>query len=226
MGMMHIGNATWQGRLRNLTIVFRASSIGHPCARKLWYPTMGHIPEPMSRETLRIFAVGTALEAVALSWLEEDGWSVEANAGSQQAEQEIVIPLGQGIEIRGHHDAIVVPPGEERRILLDVKTMNTRAWGYWVKEGTRKGHPGYVIQTSAYARGLGLSQCAIMGVNKDNSKYSIDTYDRDDALLEEAIERCLSVAGSPFVPEVDPEIPSWCCRYCGYGREGICDGIS
>ena len=30
----------------------------------------------------------------------------------------------------------------------------------------------------------------------------------------------------PFAPEVDPEIPSWCCRYCGYGKEGICDGIS
>ena len=207
-----------------MTIVFRASSVGHPCIRKLWYPTMGHIPEPLSRETLRIFAVGTAMEAVALGWLREDGWTVEHNEGSQEADQEMVLDLGHGVEIRGHHDAIVSQPGESEKILLDVKTMNSRAWGYWTKEGTRKGHEGYVIQTSIYATGLGLERCAIMGVNKDNSKYDIDIFDRDEDLLERTYARVLAVAGSPFRPDVD-DIPAWCCRYCGYGKEGICEGF-
>ena len=79
-----------------MTIVFRASSVGHPCIRKLWYPTMGHIPEPLSRETLRIFAVGTALEAVVLGWLQEDGWTVEHNEGSQEAAQQ----PGEGLQLQ------------------------------------------------------------------------------------------------------------------------------
>jgi hypothetical protein len=54
--------------------VVRASKIGHPCIRNIWYSSVGGIEEDFTKETLRIFEVGTILEKVVVGWLREDGW--------------------------------------------------------------------------------------------------------------------------------------------------------
>ena len=68
--------------------VIRASKIGHPCIRNIWYSSVGGIEEPFSKETLRIFEVGTILEKVVVGWLREDGWEVYTQGRFQEAEWE------------------------------------------------------------------------------------------------------------------------------------------
>ena len=63
----------------------RASRVGFPCDRNLFYSVNGY-DETVSARSQRIFDVGTALEAVAVDWLREEGWDVFYNPGSQEAD--------------------------------------------------------------------------------------------------------------------------------------------
>ena len=98
--------------------VMRASRVGFPCNRCLWYSVNG-FNEDVSEKSRRIFAVGTALEAVAVEWLREDGWDVRYNPGSQEAELELTIPLTGG-KLAGHPDCFISKPGKENT-LIDIR---------------------------------------------------------------------------------------------------------
>ena len=103
--------------------VLHASKCGFPCQRNLFYS----INEPQeasstSSRTQRIFDVGTALEPVIVQWLRSDGWEVEYNQGSQNAELEVHIPVNGGCLV-GHHDCFISKPDGPHNILADIKTM-------------------------------------------------------------------------------------------------------
>ena len=65
--------------------VLRASKIGFPCDRNLYYSANG-VEGITSPKSQRIFDVGTYLEPVVVERLRADGWESEYNAGSQNAE--------------------------------------------------------------------------------------------------------------------------------------------
>lgn len=206
--------------------IFRASGIGGACPRKLWFKAVAGIEEGFTTETLRIFDVGHALESVALRWMEQDGWIVDANPGSQEAGTELVIPVCDGVAIHGHHDAICWKEDEpDRKILVDVKTMKSRAFTLWKKNGTRAQYPQYLIQTSLYAWALGLKEVAIAAVNKDTSEFLVEVMPRDDEMVKATIEKARMIAESEEEPAVPEDLPAWMCNYCGYKREGYCNGF-
>jgi hypothetical protein len=63
--------------------------------------------EPVfDQRALRIFRMGDLVESLAVEWLREDGWIVLHNAGSQEAEQEVGIPVATAWRFgapRRHH---------------------------------------------------------------------------------------------------------------------------
>jgi hypothetical protein len=195
--------------------ILRASGIGHPCDRNLWYGANGHKAN-FDRKALRIFAVGHALEPVAITFLREEGWEVEHNEGSQQAAQEVRIPVGNLGIISGHHDAVI--SRGEKTLLIDVKTMNSRAFALWKKQGTLKKSPQYVDQLHVYAQGLGADSftgLAVVGICKDNSDLAMDIFPFDPSRWKGIYERAERVFSAPLPP--DPgELPAWGCRYCGH----------
>ena len=193
----------------------RASGIGHPCDRNLWYGANGHKAD-FDRKALRIFAVGHALEPVAVAFLREDGWKVEHNEGSQQAALEVRISVGKLGIISGHHDAVI--SREKERLLVDIKTMNSRAFALWKKQGTQKKNPQYVDQLTVYAQGLGADQftgLAVAGICKDNSELAMDIFPFDPSRWQGIYERAERILSASLPP--DPgKLPSWACRYCGH----------
>lgn len=213
--------------------IIRCSSIGHPCARQIWYESVAGIEKEFDPRVMRIFDVGHALESVVLKWLEQDGWTVKANPGSQEAEMEVTIPVAGGI-LSGHPDAVISKRGVS--YLVDVKTMNGRAFQRWKKEGTITNKFQYYLQIHPYAYGLGLDKLAIAAMNKDNSEYEVELLDFHQEIMDRIIvkaETILSMDEPPapgvlqfdmagWLPESTP-IPAWCCNYCAYSKQGICD---
>ena len=169
--------------------ILRASKAGFPCERNLWYSVHGYAGTT-DESAQRIFDVGTYLEPMVVEWLRSDGWEVEYNPGSQQAEYEISLKLDGG-EIHGHPDCII-SRGNLRNVLVDIKTMNDRAFTLWKREGTEKSKPQYVDQVHIYAQGLiesgrNIEMLGIVGLNKNNSDLHIDLFKYDPARITEIL---------------------------------------
>ena len=216
--------------------IIRASGIGHPCIRRIWLSAMGY-EEPINEKTQRIFDMGHALESTVLKWLEQDGWTVKANPGSQEADIEVTIDVGNGI-ISGHPDAIIEREGQEP-ILVDVKTMKDRQYRFWKRNGTKENKPQYFIQTLCYAHALGLNRVGIAAVNKDNADYDLEVMDVDDTVVNLIKERANYILNLEEMADAVPgemqidvkqrvfvcdALPAWCCNYCGY-KDVMCSGV-
>ena len=201
----------------------RASKVGFPCDRNLYYAVNGQ-DEVVTLKSQRIFAVGTALEAVAVAWLREEGWDVLHNPGSQEADLELEIPVAGG-RLSGHPDCIISRPGMGR-ILIDVKTMNERAFTRWKREGTEKNKPQYVDQVHVYANAamaakLSIERLGIVGVNKNNSEMHIDIFDYSLERMAAIVERTERIFALSSPPEPGDRMEGWCCGYCGYAH--VCE---
>lgn len=201
----------------------RASRVGFPCDRNLFYSVNGY-DETVSARSQRIFAVGTALEAVAVDWLREEGWDVFYNPGSQEADLELHIPVAGG-QLSGHPDCIISRPGMGR-ILIDIKTMNDRSFTRWRREGTEKDKPQYVDQVHVYANaamdaGLSIDRLGIVGINKNNSEMHIDIFDYSLERMAAIVERTERIFTLPSPPDPGDRMEGWCCGYCGYAH--VCE---
>lgn len=201
--------------------VLRASKAGFPCARNLWYSVNG-FPETVSPKSQRIFDVGTALEPVIVDWLRAEGWTVDYNPGSQNAEIEVTLPVIGGI-LAGHPDCII-SRGNINNALVDIKTMNDRAFTYWKRSGSLKTKPQYVIQLHIYAMGLiklgrKIERLGIVGVNKNNSEMHIDFFDFDENICNDILNNAELILSAKEMPEYDCPTEKWACDYCEFAKQ-------
>ena len=198
--------------------ILRASKAGFPCMRNLWYSVNGY-EQKNDEHTQRIFDVGNYLEPMVVEWLKKDGWNVEYNPGSQSAEIEVTIPVSGGT-IAGHPDCII-SKGEVQNALIDIKTMNERAFTFWRREGTLQSKPQYVTQLHIYAIGLEklgrkIERLGIVGVNKNNSDMHIDFFDFNQFKATDIISQAEMIFSMDKPPSFNCPAEQWCCRYCEF----------
>lgn len=217
--------------------IIRVSSIGHPCARQIWHQMQGTKQE-FDTETRRRFEMGDAVEKLAVKWLQEDGFNVLWNKGSQEAPWEITIPVHGGL-LKGHPDALLYTFGN--LALIDIKSMKDRAFQYWSTRGTIANKFGYFVQVNTYAFAAGVQDIAIVGVNKDNSHYQIEWMKFDQRILDLTLAKaeCLCAYDIPplpgslqfdteqdihYTPLGENKSTAWACDYCAYKDMGYCPG--
>lgn len=199
-----------------------ASKAGFPCMRNLWYTVNGYSTEgEANKRTQRIFDVGTCLEPLIVEWLRQDGWTVEYNPGSQEAELKVEIPV-KGGTITGHPDCII-SKGTIQNALVDIKTMNDRSFGEWKKSGTLKAKPQYATQLHIYAMGLmaqrrKIEHLGIVGVNKNNSEMYIDFFSYDPFRAENIKDYAGQILTGAREPELGCPAESWACNYCEFSE--------
>ncbi len=203
-----------------------ASKIGHPCDMNLWFAS-NDIKEEFSPHTKRIFAVGSALESVVVSFLMEDGFDVFYNEKDHNSPTDFVINVAGGA-ILGRYDILFRRPKEKLWVVGDIKTMNKQAFSWWKRKGTAEKYPQYLKQLTVYYKGLSLSRddlsdkIAIIGFCKDDSSYLIETMNYDEKVWFEIKERAERIFAQKNMFE--PKRPSWACSYCGYKK--ICPFVS
>ncbi len=202
--------------------VLRASRIGHPCNRNLFYFVNGS-EETTNEKSSRIFDIGKALEPVIISWLRSDGWNVKRNPidGTNNS-------LSLGIEVNGgvisaHPDCVISHHELDGNILVDIKTMNDRAFRTLKRDGTKKSHPQYFAQVHLYAEALrriqvSVSKLGIVAMNKNTSELFIDTFDFEQDTLNTLLARAERIFSFSDAPEQGELFENWCCQYCGYSH--------
>ena len=198
--------------------VLRASKAGFPCSRNLWYSVNGFEPV-ISPKTQRIFDVGTYLEPLVVKWLLDDGWDVEYNQGSQNAELEVTVPIAGG-KLAGHPDCFI-SKGDTHNCLIDIKTMNDRAFTQWKREGTLKSKPQYVTQLHVYAMGCITSGrkvdwLGVVAVNKNNSDWHIDLFKFNPITAAKIKSDAEFIFSLNEPPSAHCPAESWCCGYCDF----------
>ena len=196
----------------------RASKIGFPCDRHLWYSVNGFEGNTQTKSK-RIFDVGTCLEPLIVQWLIDDGWDVKYNPGSQSAEIELFYPLKNG-SLAGHPDCFI-SKGEIQNALVDIKTMNDRAFTSWKKDGSLKSKPQYVDQLHVYAgaamaAGYTIEHLGIVGMNKNNSEIYIDFFDFDNFRFQEICNRADFIFSADNPPAQGERMQKWGCNYCEF----------
>ena len=205
-----------------------ASKAGFPCFRNVWYTVHisddGETEKTVDTKTQRIFDVGTCLEPLIVEWLRQDGWDVEYNPGSQNAALSVEIPVAGG-KLVGHPDCII-SKGDIKNALVDIKTMNDRAFTYWKRDGTEKTKPQYMTQLHIYAMGLMASgrkieKLGIVGVNKNNSDMHIEFFDFDPYRGSGIKDYAEMVFLQKKAPEIGCPAESWACSYCEFSS--ICE---
>jgi hypothetical protein len=205
------GFAPLEGIVRRL----RASKVGETCERGLWLSTAGQSAPP-TIQGRRNMDIGTALEPVAVRWLQEDGWEVVHNDRDQWG---FLYVLPGGI-LTGHNDVVMRHPihtGGEW-ILGDVKTMNPNNYNLWTRYGTREKMPGYYDQLLIYAVPMKLTRCAIIGVNKSNGEYRWEIMPASRERFAAIMDRASTVLTSPeLLPIAMEGRTDISCTYCHCG---------
>lgn len=157
----------------------RASNIGHPCERKLWYTiNTPSEAEPMPLKARFKFLYGDIIEALVLFLAAEAGHKVEGR-------QDPVEISG----VKGSRDAII------DGVLVDVKSANTRAFEKFERHNLKANDSfGYVDQIDFY-RTASLndprlevkSHAAFLAVDKELGSMVLDYHEDQGNDWEERI---------------------------------------
>lgn len=125
-------------------IVYRASSVGM-CVRALVVSGRGQHDEAIGKDRSdmleRTADEGNLHEGAVRQKLVKEGWEVIST------QEQVDIPVIKGIVIRGHTDGLMELAGDQH--LLEVKSMSTKRFARWQKEGF-EGFIKYAYQISSY----------------------------------------------------------------------------
>jgi len=119
-------------------------------------------PEPFPGWLLEKFAQGVEGEPVVLDQLRRDGWDIYGE------QHECVLRFGSKIIVRGHLDALGVPPWDRQERVVEVKCVSPD----YAVEIRRALPPLYHWQMAVYRHVMGLPVMLMLGVKDDDGKVA------------------------------------------------------
>jgi hypothetical protein len=157
------------------------SRLGHACERALQFEftaTPKDEGQDFSGQSLRIFAIGHALEDLAVAWLRGAGFDLYTRKGNRPDGGQFGFSVAGG-RIRGHVDGIIAAWPEGFGLIVpalwECKTMNAKNWRACVKDGVTKSKPVYAAQIAlyqAYMEGTGPRHLGrARAVHRDQQGY-------------------------------------------------------
>lgn len=212
-----------------------ASRIGHPCERALQFEFAGTPKdegEDFSGQVLRIFAIGHALEDLAIAWLRGAGFDIYTRKGHRPDDGQFGFEVAGG-RIRGHVDGIVaaVPPELNLALpaLWECKTMNARNWRACVRDGVTKAKPVYAAQISLYQAymeatvpGISAAPALFTAINKDTAELHHELVAFDAALAQAMSDRAVRILQATDAGDLLPRVAAspdfFECRFCPFAR--------
>lgn len=194
------------------------STIGDPCARKLFFQFRWVARPKHSGRILRLFNRGHMEEGRFIAMLLTAGfkvWQQDAE-GHQYRISELGGHFGSAI------DGIVVGcpdmPDPNTPILTEMKTHGEKSFVKLKKEGMRESKPTHYAQVQVYMRKMGLAACLYIAVNKNTDEIYCELIALDTAVADQFIDR-----GCKIVLTHEPPVglslkgASWFeCKMCDY----------
>jgi hypothetical protein len=211
------------------------SRVGHACERALQFE-FAQAPKDegadFSGRTLRIFAIGHALEDLAIRWLRAAGIDLYTRKGNDPEGQQFGFSVASG-RIRGHADGIIATAPEALKLgvpaLWECKTMNAKNWRETVKSGVAAAKPIYAAQIALYQAymdasipGLASNPALFTAINKDTAELHHELVPFNAELAQRMSDRAVSILratdGGELLPRVARERDHFECRMCPYAN--------
>ena len=211
------------------------SRVGHACERALQFEFAG-APKDEGADfpgrTLRIFAIGHALEDLAIRWLRSAGVDLYTRKGNDQDGEQFGFAVAGG-RIRGHVDGIVAAVPEALKLgvpaLWECKTMNAKNWRACVKDGVAISKPVYAAQIALYQAymdaavpGLASNPALFTAINKDTAELHHELVPFNAELAQRMSDRAVRVLSATDAGELLPRIARdrdhFECRMCAYAN--------
>ena len=209
-----------------------ASRLGQSCERALQFE-FAHAPKDEGQEfsgrSLRIFAIGHALEDLAIRWLRAAGLDL---ATRKRDGGQFGFSVASG-RIRGHVDGIVMDApaavGLRTPALWECKTMNAKNWRETVAKGVTVAKPVYAAQIALYQAymeanvpGLSANSALFTAINKDTAELHHELVPFDADLAQRMSDRAVRILRATDAGDLLPRIATardfFECRFCPWAE--------
>ena len=205
------------------------SRVGVACERALQFEftaTPKDAGGDFSGRTLRIFAIGHALEDLAIAWLRSAGIEIFTRKGNRPDGEQFGFSAAGG-RLRGHVDGVIaaatLPVGVPA--LWECKTMNAKNWRACVKDGVAKSKPVYAAQIALYQAymeasvpGISAAPALFTAINKDTAELHHELVPFDPDLAQRMSDRAVRILQATDAGELLPRIARdrdfFECRMC------------
>jgi hypothetical protein len=211
------------------------SRLGHPCEPALQFE-YAHAPKDegggFAGRTLRIFAIGHALEDLAAGWLRAAGFDLYTRKGNRPDGGQFGFSAAGG-RIRGHVDGILADgpklPGLGYPCLWECKTMNARSWRETAQKGVVVSKPVYAAQLAVYqaymegsVAGISANPALFTAVNKDTAELHHELVPFDGGLAQRMSDRAVRILRATEAGDLLPRLAAnpdhHECRMCAWSR--------
>ena len=232
---------TAENAARNPRDYLGGSRLGHACERALQFE-FTHAPkddgQAFSGQLLRIFAIGHALEDLAVAWLRGAGFDLYTRKGNLPDGGQFGFSVAGG-RVRGHVDGIIAagPEGFGLAVpaLWECKTMNAKNWRLCVKDGVTLAKPVYAAQIALYQAymeasvpGISAAPAVFTAINKDTAEMHHERVAFDAALAQRMSDRAVRILRATDAGELLPRIATsrdfFECRFCPWAER--CWGLA
>lgn len=211
------------------------SRVGHPCERALQFEFAGAPKDDgadFSGQMLRIFAIGHALEDLAIRWLRGAGLDLYTRKGNRADGEQFGFSVA-GARIRGHVDGIIAAApallGLGVPALWECKTMNAKNWRETVKSSVVVAKPIYAAQIALYQAymdgivpGLAVNPALFTAINKDTAElhHELVPFNADLAqrMSDRAVRILQSTDAGELLPRIARERDHFECRICPWAN--------
>lgn len=217
------------------------SRLGVACERALQFEftdTPKDDGASFSGQTLRIFAIGHALEELAIHWLRTAGFDLYTSKGNRPDGEQFGFAVAGG-RVRGHVDGIIAAgpqlSGMSFPALWECKTMNAKNWRACVKDGVTKSKPIYAAQIAIYQAymestvpGIAANPALFTAINKDTAELHHELVPFDAERAQTASDRAVRILAATDAGELLPRVATnrdfFECRFCPWADR--CWGLS
>lgn len=187
-----------------------ASTLGEPCARRLWLTFRWCGAEKFEGRMLRLFETGNREEARLLDELRALGITV---SGEQH---EVIFADGHGA---GHLDGALLGLEEAPKAwhVFECKTMNTKAFKDVVAKGVQASKPLHWAQMQAYMGLTGIERAAYFAVCKDTDEIYFERLHFDQDEFDKLMAKAEAIVHAAEPPARISEDPAWFeCKFCPF----------
>lgn len=211
------------------------SRLGHPCERALQYEFV-RAPKDEGADfdgrALRIFAIGHALEDLAVRWLRQAGFDLYTRKGDRRDGEQFGFAVAGG-RVRGHVDGILAAgpdlPDLGYPALWECKTMNAKNWRETVAKGVVVAKPVYAAQIALYqaymegaVAGISAHPALFTAINKDTAELHHELVPFDGALAQRISDRAVRILRATDAGDLLPRLATdpdfFECRLCPWKR--------
>ena len=212
-----------------------ASRLGHACERALQFE-FAVAPkdngQDFSGRLLRVFAIGHALEDLAIRWLRAAGLDLYTRKGNRPDGDQFGFSVACG-RIRGHVDGIIagIPAalGLRTPALWECKTMNAKNWRETVAKGVTVAKPVYAAQVALYQAymettvpGISANPALFTAINKDTAELHHELVPFDASLAQRMSDRGVRILRATDAGELLPRVAAnrdyFECRFCPWAE--------